>query len=476
MKHMLLKGLAVLLMTGVMICPSSTASAFPDVKNNAEYAQAVNYVSNAGIMVGDESGNFNPNKTVTRAEMAVILCNMLGAQNNLLSGKSVFTDVPADHWAKPYVVAAVALGVISGYGDGRFGVSDFVTYEQAVTMIVSASGWGAESDARGGYPIGYLSVAAEQGYLKGITGTRGKTMTRGEIAQILYNASGKQIEPGSGEDRISIPHRLILAEDYGIPEEYLPYFEFFEDGHCRFLVNWAHSVELFETEYEVQKNGRGQTVIVCAPDRGGAQFIEQSEGTWSYSGESLGFVQNGDNFNVDGLSHVIVSLHSESIDLFKELEGKTFIFSSGVGAWRTELTFGVNGKFQGFYLDSDMGDCADTYPDGTVYVCDFSGDFIDMIQIDNETYSMRIGTLRYGVQPGTQEIRDGMRYIYSEPYGMENADVFYVYLPGRYTGDLPQEFLEWAAMPSAWHDIPAILPMWGLYNEGGKAGFICDTD
>ena len=464
--------IALLLIVG-MIRSGAAAVAFPDVDGNAEYAEAIAYVSEAGIMVGDEYGNFNPDKAVTRAEMAVILCNMLDTGEDLIAAESVFVDVPANHWAKPYIVTAVALGVASGYGDGRFGVSDYVTYEQAVTMIVSASGWGAESDARGGYPIGYLSVAAERNYLTGITAELGEAMTRGEIAQILYNVYANR--SGTAEDgRIDIPHRLLLAEDYGISDQYLPYIELYEDGSCELLINWARSVETVETEYEVQRNRDGRIVIVCAPDNGGrVRFVEETDGSWSYAGESLGFVRDGDRFRVDGSDRIAVEFHSESVDLFRELEGKTFMFTSGAGGWHTELTFGANGSFQGLYIDSDMGDSADTYPGGTVYACNFSGYFVDAVQLDNETYSMRIGALSYDKQPGTQEIRDGMRYLYSEPYGMEDADLFYVYLPGRYTGDLPQEFLEWVSMPNAWHDVPAVLPMWGLYNEGGKAGFVC---
>lgn len=467
------RSIALLLIVG-MICSGAAAATFPDVDENAEYAEAIAYVSEVGIMVGDEKGNFNPDKTVTRAEMAVILCNMLDTGEDLIAAESVFTDVPANHWAKPYIVTAVALGVASGYGDGRFGVSDHVTYEQAVTMIVSASGWGAESDARGGYPIGYLSVATERNYLTGITAELREAMTRGEIAQILYNVYGSNGEKANGNGQISIPHRLLLAEDYGIPDQYLPYIELYENRSCELLINWAHSVETVETEYEVQRNSDGRIVIVCAPDNGGrVRFVEEMDGSWSYRGESLGFVQDGDRFSVDGLGRVSVALYSESVDLFQELEGKTFMFSSGVGGWHTELTFGANGSFQGLYIDSEMGDSADAYPGGTVYECSFSGNFVDAVQLDNETYSMHIGALSYDKQPGTQEIRDGMRYLYSEPYGMEDADLFYIYLPGRYTGDLPQEFLEWVSMPNAWSDVPAVLPMWGLYNEGGKAGFFC---
>ena len=50
---------------------------FSDVAEDADYAAAVDYISDLGIMVGDGTGRFNPDKTVTRAEMAATVCRML---------------------------------------------------------------------------------------------------------------------------------------------------------------------------------------------------------------------------------------------------------------------------------------------------------------------------------------------------------------------------------------------------------------
>ncbi len=46
-----------------------------------------------------------------------------------------FSDVPADSGAAEAAAWAAGLGIAKGYGDGRFGPDDFVTREQAATMI-----------------------------------------------------------------------------------------------------------------------------------------------------------------------------------------------------------------------------------------------------------------------------------------------------------------------------------------------------
>lgn len=181
--------LAMVLLT----CPGLAASAFPDVNGNAEYAEAVEYVNEAGIMVGDNQGNFNPNKAVTRAEMATIICRMVSETENL-QNSTVFTDVPVGHWANAYVGKAAELGVVNGYGNGKFGPSDPVTYEQAVKMVISILGGERLAQQAGGYPNGYLQVAEEHGLLTGVTAKRGDSLTRGNIAFLLYNSANFSFE------------------------------------------------------------------------------------------------------------------------------------------------------------------------------------------------------------------------------------------------------------------------------------------
>lgn len=182
-----LKQLVVMVLAGwILICPSF-ATTFPDVDEYSEYAGAVEYISGLGLMIGDDRGNFNPNITVSRAEMATILLRLLGETENLSTDGTIFSDVPASHWSNKYVVKAAELGIISGYGNGYFGPSDNVTYEQSVTMIIRAIGGGEVATLRGGYPDGFLAVAEENLLLEGIMAEKGEALSRSDIALILYN-------------------------------------------------------------------------------------------------------------------------------------------------------------------------------------------------------------------------------------------------------------------------------------------------
>lgn len=185
MKHKIQCILASLLAVWLLTCPA-LATSFPDVDDYLEYAVAVDYVSELGIMVGDDQGNFNPYKTVTRAEMATIICRMLNETENLPSS-TTFTDVPTSHWANAYVGKAAELGIVNGYGNGKFGPSDPVTYEQAVTMVVRALGGSGFAEALGGYPNGYLMVADRNDCLRGISLQVGEPMSRADVAILICN-------------------------------------------------------------------------------------------------------------------------------------------------------------------------------------------------------------------------------------------------------------------------------------------------
>ena len=150
------KTLAVVLAFAMVLSMGFSAFAFSDVADGTKVAEAVGILSNLKILTGFEDGTFKPDETVTRAQMAAIICRTLGYEDQAQSsmGTTVFNDVAADHWASGYINVAQAQQIINGYGDGNYGPEDLVTYEQAVKMIVSALGYDLAAQAKGGYPTG----------------------------------------------------------------------------------------------------------------------------------------------------------------------------------------------------------------------------------------------------------------------------------------------------------------------------------
>lgn len=122
---------------------------------------------------------------VTRAEMVKFLVLMLDLEP--VAESSGFTDVPDDYSGCGYIVQAKNVGIINGMGDGTFAPDEYVTYQQAMKMVVCALGWGESAERQGGYPIGYAITATYLG-LSPSKAALADVADRGEIMIMLAKA------------------------------------------------------------------------------------------------------------------------------------------------------------------------------------------------------------------------------------------------------------------------------------------------
>ena len=106
---------------------------FSDVPADADYAQAVSWCREQGVMQGVSADRFAPDSTLTRAMVASVLYRDAGEP--AVTGNSAFTDVPAGRWYSDAIVWAAGKEIVGGYGDGRFGPDDPVTKEQLDIMV-----------------------------------------------------------------------------------------------------------------------------------------------------------------------------------------------------------------------------------------------------------------------------------------------------------------------------------------------------
>lgn len=199
LKKVLAFVLSFALVFGMVVTAAVTR--FPDVPEDATYAEAVEVLSALGIIVGDENGNFNPDSPITRAEMSKLLYAMVST-GSVGQAATSFNDVPAEHWASGYIQGAKQLGFIDGYDAYTFGPEDDVTYEQVLKLVLCAMGYRPAAEINGGYPTGYLMVAADIGLNKGVTNITGpEPAPRSVVASIIYNGLNlpimKQTQYGS---------------------------------------------------------------------------------------------------------------------------------------------------------------------------------------------------------------------------------------------------------------------------------------
>ena len=173
----------------IAIAAVITGVCFFSVCNGLAANNAIEEMIGYQIMEGDENGEFQPERPVTRAEFCAIIMRCHGYDDGLGAGyENPFYDVREDHWAYGSISALCGMGIINGVDDHVFEPEGTVTDEQAAKILLLSLGYGIEAQNKGGYPAGYMAVAAEKGLLRGIYIDNDNTMTREEIAVLIYNA------------------------------------------------------------------------------------------------------------------------------------------------------------------------------------------------------------------------------------------------------------------------------------------------
>ncbi len=89
-----------------------------------------------GFVKGVSATEFSPDQTITRAEFVALLVRVMGIDASEAIG--YFTDVAPGAWYFEVVNAAVAAGLVNGYGDNIFGPGDWITREQMASMVAKA--------------------------------------------------------------------------------------------------------------------------------------------------------------------------------------------------------------------------------------------------------------------------------------------------------------------------------------------------
>ena len=112
--------------------PANYSPKFSDVLAYDWFCDSVMKLSNKDIIKGYPDGTFKPNKSITRAEFAVIASKYI---KNPKTADETFSDVPMNHWAKDAIAMVKAEGWISGYTDGTFKPDAPITRAEAVSIV-----------------------------------------------------------------------------------------------------------------------------------------------------------------------------------------------------------------------------------------------------------------------------------------------------------------------------------------------------
>ncbi len=105
---------------------------FSDVADKDWFADAVKYVADKGMMNGTSKATFGPNDSTTRGMIVTVLYRL---ENEPSAAAASFTDVVSGQYYTDAVAWANANGIVTGYGNGKFGPNDVVTREQLAAIL-----------------------------------------------------------------------------------------------------------------------------------------------------------------------------------------------------------------------------------------------------------------------------------------------------------------------------------------------------
>jgi hypothetical protein len=118
--------------------PAATGTVFGDVPISHWAADWIEQLSADGITSGCGGGNYCPNNAVTRAEMAIFLLRSKHGSSYTppAATGTVFGDVPISHWAAAWIEQLAAEGITSGCGGGNYCPNQSVTRAEMAIFLV----------------------------------------------------------------------------------------------------------------------------------------------------------------------------------------------------------------------------------------------------------------------------------------------------------------------------------------------------
>ena len=335
-----------------MLVMGSSAAGYQDVDASNVNQEAIEVLQTVGIMTGDQNGNFNPDGSITRNEMAVVMAHLLNLDYDYYRGTNPFTDVP--EWAAPYVAACAAEGVVAGIGNGQYGGNQKVTAAQASLMVMKALGYFQNAEDFGAdWQVATIRQASYINLFDNINANAESALTRAQVAQLVLNGLKAQMVDFTGDKGIQIGDVTVgYNAEYTARTNANKKYNSIDTGKTDIAGNNQYYVQLGEELY----NGD----LKLADDE--ADVFGRPAHTWSFDGEKIGTYVNYDlmveeyTTSVSGkeLYDVVGKTAFDKYDFSAYVDGKDDDFYKQISKNnKDDVDVTDNGALTQVFVDSD---------------------------------------------------------------------------------------------------------------------------
>lgn len=181
-KLLFIKMLMVILVCIVVVIPVNAAA---DTKLQTEYAKDLVKLN---LLKGYPDGSLGLQNKIKRSEFVTFVVRLLGYENtvDVSDVKLTFKDIDKKHWAYNNIKVALKYKLVGGYPDNTIAPEKYVTYAEALTVIIRALGY--ENTLSGEWPENVINKGKELGISKDVELPARQEITRGEMSVLIHNS------------------------------------------------------------------------------------------------------------------------------------------------------------------------------------------------------------------------------------------------------------------------------------------------
>lgn len=201
---------------------------------------------------------------ITRGEFAHVIANLMGysQQVETTSPKTDYWDVPENYEFAKDISLLSQIGILNGISDTLFSPDESVTYEQAIKVLVTITGYGEIALSSGGWPNGYIAMAAKNNMLGSVS--LSNPFPRKDFYKLVYNTLdvkllGEVIKRGDGETLVKTEDTLRNKLAYGVDSTIYKHKGVIVANS--FTYTTAPYSDLYDDEVVIENKTEGNTFI-----------------------------------------------------------------------------------------------------------------------------------------------------------------------------------------------------------------------
>lgn len=275
--------LVVSLFAGLAVTANAADAEFPDVSGHWAHDEIM-YCAENGIVEGRDDGNFDPNASILRDEVAAMLDRAFDAAE---VKEVTFKDV-TEGWYVEEVLSAAGKGLFVGYPDGTFCPEDAITRQDAmiaISRLLKVEGEAADlkdfkdADAVGSWAVTAVAGVVKAGIVEGYPdGTLRPTnnITRAEFAKIMFEVLSnlEYKSNGDGTHTATLPSGLFRALPCTLVEGVCPVCGY---KYAKFELSVASGAAVTATAY----SDYSAVLSITGANENGGHWVNNASATVS---------------------------------------------------------------------------------------------------------------------------------------------------------------------------------------------------